>query len=452
MKKQLHHPSICLHRWGYPVMNLSRSEFKYCCKTPPQKIDFTELQKKGIDYFANNDFIVEKRKEMLRGVRHKDCSACWQLEDQGVKSFRADVRDFLKYTDPHWENNFESVEKSLSQWGKNKDLSLSQRPMILEVQLNNTCNMKCVYCNHHFSSLWAKEKLQYGEISKEQWREETSLPSEHLQEAFWSWLDSDALDTLDTVSIVGGEPLLTPDLYIFIEKLLTLAKKRNIRKHQIDLSIVTNLNLNKKQMDKFISVVPELNEIFNFKLHLSMDSTEQKAEYIRCGLDWKQWTENVDDILKLNLKNLTVSFLIAMSCLNISSIKDFLVFAYQKHKKFHCPIYIKKIVVTHPEVHSYLHLPASFSSYLKDAISFLKTIEAEMVAYESEQGGWMHFRIFLEELEHSLASREPDKQQMQLFYEWFSNNDRKRGSSITKIFPELTAFWQQCAKQKSADL
>ncbi len=437
--------SVCTYRWNYPIINFDRLEFRHCCKTPAHKVDFSELRKKGEAYFSKNDLIIKRRQEMLDGIRHPECSACWQLEDKGIASFRNHAKKFSDYIDPGGQRLGESEADHLRRLRKEKDLTSSIAPYTLEIVLDNTCNMKCIYCNEQFSSLWEQENIRFG-LGKKQTATPENLQQIHeLKDIFWNWLEQGAIHEIDTISLIGGEPFLNKDFYPLIHRLLTLAKDKKVKKYQIDLAIITNLNLNQRQLDSFKQILPELTEFFNVKLYLSMDSVGQRAEYIRFGLDWQRWNENLDQLLSLKAENFHISFLIAVSALSVPTLQGFFEYLYQKYKHFNVPIYIKKIVVTEPAVHSFLCLPPSFSKSLDDASRFLETVEDEMDLATAVNGSWKNFRIGLSEMSRALASQQRNDMQMIEFFNWFSANDRKRGHSLVEAFPELADFWSECS-------
>ena len=242
--------SVCTNRWNYPIINFDRLEFRHCCKTPAHKINFAELHKKGTDYFTKNDLIIKRRREMLDGIRHQECSACWQLEDKGITSFRNQSKKFSDYIDAGGQDAGESEADHLSRLRNQKDLTSSVAPYTLEIVLDNTCNMKCIYCSEQFSSLWEQENIRFGLGKKRTTTAENSKQIHELKDSFWNWLEQGAIHEIDTLSLIGGEPFLSKDFYPLIHRLLVLVKNKKVKKYQIDLAIITNLNLNQKKLDR----------------------------------------------------------------------------------------------------------------------------------------------------------------------------------------------------------
>ena len=66
--------TICRLRWDYPIVNFDRNDSRLCCRTPGKTISSDEMVKHGTDAFLNNDFQLQRRFEMLKGIKHADCN------------------------------------------------------------------------------------------------------------------------------------------------------------------------------------------------------------------------------------------------------------------------------------------------------------------------------------------------------------------------------------------
>lgn len=83
-----HKSSLCTHRWGYSVIDFGKNQARTCCRTKLNKEDINQLSELKGDYFLNTKYQLERRLEMLHGIRHKSCETCWLLEDQNFQSPR----------------------------------------------------------------------------------------------------------------------------------------------------------------------------------------------------------------------------------------------------------------------------------------------------------------------------------------------------------------------------
>ena len=188
--------TVCDLKWNYPIFNMDRGEFRSCCRTPSNKVTEEDLQTIGIDAFSNSDREKLGRLALIKGIRDKDCQSCWNLEDRGVKSPRHTTERFnwflqqknlIPKNKPFKEE--ELTEYLASVEGLDHPALTSTSPYMLEISLGNTCDLKCMYCSHHYSTQWATERIKYGEITQEQYDREFPKAAPSFDAKFWEWFN-----------------------------------------------------------------------------------------------------------------------------------------------------------------------------------------------------------------------------------------------------------------------
>jgi organic radical activating enzyme len=446
--------SICALRWGYPNISLTRSEIRTCCKTPFQSVSDNDIKEYGIDLFLNTDYQKERRIEMLKGVRHQSCNQCWQVEDQGASSLR------LAYGSP--DQAFDYYARHNNMYTEHRNLSLenitkvatlestiveSHSPFMLEVSLGNTCDMKCMYCNHVYSSQWATEGLKNKTLSIQDYKSATAKPEEKFIKLFWEWINAEAKHSLDRIGIIGGEPLITPEFYDFADKLLETYN--DVPYNDTTIWIVTNMNSEAKYFDKFIDYIPKLNKKFKLEIHISMESTHEQAEYIRNGLDWNIFENNVNRLFDLTktMNRVTIAFLPSINALSIPRFKNFLVWVYELSKTYNKIPMLKQNIVTHPQPHTPFVLPSEFADYLDSAIECLHTIQKSTPRFSE----WGVYNNFLKDLRNSIKNGGEGNTELRgKFFNWFNDFDKLRNLNFKQTFPELVDFYNLCEGHKNA--
>lgn len=440
--------SLCHMRWGYPNISLTRSEIRTCCKTPFQTVNQTEIKEQGIELFLNNPYQIERRYEMFKGIRHHSCNQCWQVEDQGATSLRVDHMGFVNFAN---KNNLfnEFPEKNLQEIAEavsiDSKILRSDNPFMLEVSLGNNCDLKCMYCNHVYSSQWATESLKNFNISQEIYDSVSSKPNQEFIDLFWKWVDTKAKFSLERIGIIGGEPLITPECYSFIDRLLDVYK--DVEHDSTTIWIVTNLNTPKIYLDRFLNYLPKLNTKFKLEILISMESVENQAEYIRNGLDWKRFESNVYKLFEYTKNNnrVTLGFLPSITALSIPRYKKFLQWVYKVCIDTKKPAMLKQNIVTWPNCHTPFILPNNFSEYLTEAIEWLSTVNNELPAFEDHWGRWDSYVSFLINLRDSIKNNIKDQTELKKqFYDWFNKFDNLRQINFTETFPELKEFYESC--------
>jgi hypothetical protein len=442
--------TICDLKWNYPIFNMDRGEFRSCCRTPSNKVTEDELKIHGIDAFLNSPKMLQSRLDLINGIKTSDCKTCWNIEDSGMTSPRHTPEAYWRHMTvrkqiPDQPYSEELFLKTLDNINDINDPKLkSQYPYMLEISLGNTCDMKCMYCNHHYSTQWATEEIKLGRITQEQYNREFPKAPDIFNEKFWEWFDTVGVKHCTRIGIIGGEPLIMPEFYTFVDKLL--ASKQSIApEKKVSFWIVTNMNTPKNYLDKFLTYLPKLSEVFDVEILVSMESVGERAEYIRNGIRWDRFVSNLDSVLSRKELNFGFGFMPAINALSISSIKDFVMFAENLYHKHGRPIAIKQSVVTFPSHQSPSILTPDFANYIDECVEYMDTKKDIMPEVPDPYGRWIAFMEFISALANSLRSNVNDRgEQRKKFAEWFDDFDIRRNMKFTDTFPEYQEFYNMC--------
>ena len=180
-------PSLCLAKWTQVTMHLQNGHTHSCHHPSTHKIPLEELQVNP-SALHNTNFKKQKRKEMLQGVKPKECDYCWRVEEAAPEAFSdRHYKSSFSWSHPHFDNI------------KNSTGDENFDPTYVEVSFGNACNFKCVYCAPHISSKWMEEIKQHGpyptsdRYNNLEWIEsqgQMPIPNNQYnpyQEAFWKW-------------------------------------------------------------------------------------------------------------------------------------------------------------------------------------------------------------------------------------------------------------------------
>ena len=407
------------------------------------------MDKYETDIFLNTDYQKKRRMEMLQGVKHSDCKSCWSLEEIGAKSLRGNnPYGFIDYANRH-QMFQEFTPSTLVEIGNQVTIDSkileSNNPFMLEVSLGNTCDMKCMYCNHVYSSQWAAESLKNNTINIEIYKQVQSNPNERFINLFWEWVNTKAKHSLDRIGIIGGEPLITPEFYDFLDKLIEVYADKEGPKTRI--WVVTNLNATTNYYNKFLEYIPKLSEKFILEVHISMEALNDQAEYIRNGLDWNRFESNVNKLFASDA-DIELAFLPSVTALAIPRFPKFLKWVYDLSKTHNKAVMLKQNIVTHPDVQSPFILPPEFADYLDPAIDWMQRISVDMPDVSDKFGTWPSYTDFLIKLRDGIRYNKNDNTMTKpRFATWFNDFDNKRNLNFGNTFPELANFYNECKTQ-----
>lgn len=245
------------------------------------------------------------------GIRVDDTKSLnWHFENTNSKLRKEFVEyghDFSKYKDCVRCSSRQDGSQNIDHNSK-ADLTLDyiDKPQLtnLHIKFSNQCNLACRTCDPLNSNILAKENemLRYNipGVDKNGIIQNVSKDSE----LYRSILNS--LDTLNFVWFSGGEPLLHEEVWEILEILYKQGYSKNI-------GFRVNTNGTIKLSEHRLAI---LNSFKNLEMHVSMDGFEQFAEYIRTGIVWEKWWENLLTY-KNSLKKDSIFINITISAFNI---------------------------------------------------------------------------------------------------------------------------------------
>lgn len=416
--------SVCPLQWDYMCTRINSKQHTMCCHSPWHDVKPDELKTHDYDNLVNSIPLRKIRLEMLQGTRPSACNICWKLEDNGVESFRQYMNKFSP------ERMQYLIDHAHEATDINSPILYGENPRFLEINLGNTCDLKCIYCSPEWSSQWALEKLQQNKISEAYYKKISISPSTEFTDMFWNYVESTGKQSLKKIGFIGGEPLTSPDFQPILEKLIEVFKDHP--KHSIRLWIVSNLNATPKYFDKFISILPKLTEIFEVEIGISMESTKEQAEYIRHGLNWDRFENNVYKLFESTKDNPHVfnTFKSTISAPSVPGTQRFIEWINKLQETFG-EFRLGFTMISSPPCQSPVILPPEFSSYIDDAINSLRhdTYKPPLI-----------------KIRDSIKNSSKDDALRKTFYKWFKENDETRKTNFVETFPELKQFYEGCGE------
>ena len=265
-------PTYCAAKWFEGTIWLHQGVTASCHHTPLDTISLFPGDPSSVFTTQNK---IKDRAKMLNGVRPDGCSYCWNIEDNGGISDRR-IKSKSLLTKVNWY----------------KKTDLVSTPVQLEVAFDRTCNLACAYCGPTFSSKWANDIKQNGPYQNLVTDSRYNSPGEFIDtednpyvDAFFAWWP-ELSKTLKVLRITGGEPLMSPNFWKFIDFV-------NQSGFDGELHVNTNLINHKGEVSRLIEQTKNLKVM----IHTSMESTLDQAEYVRAGFDKNVWLTNVNTIM-----------------------------------------------------------------------------------------------------------------------------------------------------------
>jgi hypothetical protein len=426
---------ICRLKWDYPVVNLAHGTVGNCCRTPQRPVAATQIQEFGTDVIMNLPEEIERRRENLRGIAHRDCNSCLNLERAGAGSPREGLTSWVdKYyhrhrLGPRLEPGKDGSDRAsrVARLTEDESLLKSRHPRKLEIVLGNTCHLQCVYCSPAYSTQWARE-LGMAESARR-------APTE-FSPTFWRWFYEVGRHHVRCINLLGGEPTYMPLFYEVLDRLSEAYEDLSPRREEaVKMGIVTNLASPRSAVDRLLARLPRLHAHFNVHLQISLEAVHKRAEYIRRGLKWEDLTANLAHVSETAKRadgyGLQLGFVTTLNALAVAGLPDFLHWVLERESESGLEFELLPNIVTDPAFLSPLILPAELAPPLLEAAQLLAT--PRHAAY----------RRFLEDLHRALSSPQRTEAQLRARAEllhFLARNDLRSGRDAHALFPELLLF------------
>lgn len=424
-------PSFCGAKWYNATIWLGSGMTTSCHHPAAHKIDLNAVLKNPAA-LHNTPEKKSQREQMQKGERPKGCEYCWKLEDAGSESDRVykskiyDATDLLYAYETPWC----------------QDVNLKT----LEISFDRTCNFACSYCNPAFSTTWAKDINHNGPYNdlitdgrnhfthnhngSQLYKIEETNP---YVEAFFKWWESDLHGTLDELRITGGEPLMSAETWRLVDWY-----KANKGKSKTRLAINTNLCAKPELIDKLIQLS---HDVESLDIYTSTEAIGHRAEYIRDGMKWKQWSDNMHRLAtEAKLNGLHV--MATPSVLSIMEIRQFLDWCLYFKRLYgrDYPTFTLNIL-RFPSFQSVTVLPEGMryfaAKYLKD---WLEENKDEKLLHDMERDHVARLANYLGTVQQAHDGASPtDKLKVDL-KNFLIQYDKRRGKDIKLSCPEI-AEW-----------
>jgi hypothetical protein len=391
----IHSDTACQLKWNWSTIFLTTEQTASCHRTNHHKFDTALFD------FHNTPTKIQDRQRMLQGQwPDKGCDYCRNIEQAGGQSDRMTNLDFPgMHAPPELDQDSQAVHVT---------------PRILEVYFDNTCNLKCVYCGPHFSSLWDAENIKFG---LQPFTKSSNI--EQNKQKIFSWLQTHG-HNLTNFNILGGEPLYQKEL----DECLNLFEKYPAP--ELKLQIFTNLNAKLERVQGMVERVKRLidqNCLREFEVTASLDCWGPPQEYARFPLDLEVWERNFEYLLNQPWINLIISS--TVTPLTIKTLPALLQ-KIQTWNKIRT-VYHYQNSVNGPD---YMFIDMFGNIFAED---FERALELKPEHTPEQQAS----KQYLAGIARQAGAGKPNVQLIKKLYDFLNDMDRRRSTNWRETFPWL---------------
>jgi organic radical activating enzyme len=415
MKKifPIHTETACVLKWAWSTIYLKQGKTASCHRT-----DHSTIDPNNFAGFHNHPDKIAARKLMLDGKWPKaGCQYCEKIENAGGMSDRQ-LRSYEGEITITPEELFDNPTQ------------LDVDPTILEIYFNNVCNMACVYCGSHFSSKWEEENKKYGVFKQGTvivgLNKPLNLNYDKMLADFWKYLEeNNRYKKIKSYQILGGEPFYQKEFDTSIEFW------ENHPNPDMTFTIITNLKVPHKRFCEYVARFEKMvseGKLAQLRITGSLDAWGPQEEYVRWGLDLKEWEENFTYCLDKPWIVLTINS--AISALTIKTMPKLI---EQMNKWNQQILHFNKIYFSFMSVTDPLWLrPEIFGAGVFDE-DFKRILGVMPTATPSDIATKEHMAGIFKQVENHPR----DLGRINDLKVYLTELDRRRGTNWKELFPWL---------------
>jgi len=277
--------TFCMAPWTHTYLS-PQTERRLCCasREPAQSFkqyidtgnDAKEYKPLTLDQHWNSDHMRSVRQRMMAGEELSECQVC------DHKLLNTNV--YRSYFNQLFNHKVDEAYDSTDETGATTMTTVS-----FDYRFNNLCNFKCRMCGDMLSSSWEAESRK-----EKSWNEDSQpWMASPLREQIKKFQDTQVVEeftnavetrTIKEIYWCGGEPLMWDIHWTAMQRIIELgfAKEVYVRYN-------TNLSRTSLKGIKLFDLLPQFQD---WQVCSSLDGTGEVGEYIRDGLDYKQWLTN----------------------------------------------------------------------------------------------------------------------------------------------------------------
>lgn len=254
----------------------------------------------------NGDAYRELRRNMLDGVEHSLCRYCYDTEKMRDNSMRTNMNNTFGHL---YDSVMSTVDDASGYCG-------SDKLYYLDFRFSNLCNQACITCGHDLSSSWYD--LQTDMDPDKNVPDRSKFLIAGNKENPYPAILENSMDSVEVCYFAGGEPLLVPEHWQILEKLIENGRAKDVSlRYSTNLSTLQNKGRHVLDYWKHFKIV---------NVAGSIDEVGERFHYIRWPADWRRISKNIKGIVdawnQLPGDSHEMTFSPVVSIMNAHRLKD----------------------------------------------------------------------------------------------------------------------------------
>ena len=452
--------TACRFAWDYPIVNVPNMVFRNCCRALGGSVDAQQLRDLGPELFDRHPDAVRMKMDLLRGIRTPACKTCWDIESKGGISARGGFDDFVEYVAASGHFGISSrddIKQRLLELDDNMAADLAENlrhPRMVELNLGNTCDLKCLYCGPKNSTQWAAELHKHGELADTQENSNADQVRSDYEHLWWLWLENHAMQSLKNISFLGGEPLIIDRFYDHVLRINDIYAGAHSHT-SVTLTVVSNLNTPEAYVSKFIDLINRVldNPRIDIELIVSCESYGDRAAFIRTGTNWPRFERNIKQLAQLacdhpESSRISMRVLTTLNILCISDLPNFYSWFVDINQGLSNKMVICRNQAVYPHWLNPMLLSEDYVQYIRQGQAVLQAAadRADDHSWLQDGGvsGQHSYLDWLDSIAAGIAHKEKNQWNRRQFARQIDIMCERRDLNFARTFPEMIDFYNLC--------
>ena len=288
--------TFCMAPWIHTYLS-PQMERRLCCSSRESAENFKQYidtyDPKGnndnvhlttLDEHWNSEYMRHVRLKLLAGEEIPQCAVCnHRLLNEQV---------YRQHFNWLYKNKIQQAFDSTDDLG-----ATTMKVESFDYRFSNLCNFSCRMCGDMLSSTWETENKKHGKGDYEKYRIwgrkdiKEQLEKFHDQQIVKEFTEAVEEGRITELYWCGGEPLMWKIHWEAMSRIIELGYQDQVlARYNSNMSRINFYG--KNLFDDILSHFPK------FQICASIDGTGEVGEYIRTGLKFDQWKENMKYGLK----------------------------------------------------------------------------------------------------------------------------------------------------------
>lgn len=338
---------ICSKQFTDLNLRLFAHSVKNCCKTTETNFTLEDMEKYGTSVFSKQHQIAERRKILVEeDYLPSACRYCIDAEPNSMRSV------WNVWDEPTSNDEREVILES--DWIQ-----------YVEIVNSTACDLACIYCNAENSTTWAKEMGVPIVRSDVVWKQK-------LLETFYLYLEKKDYSLIPSMTFAfsGGEPTYDNETFALIKNIVD----RCAGKTKIVIQITSNFNAKEKQLNKFVDLMSEYQDV-TWIWVASIDDIYERNDAIRFHSKFDIIEKNIKTIYAV--PNVKIVMMPSISVFSMPFLDEYVNYCKKIFgKDEYCIRWsFGQNVITGPQYLSPFMLDQSYEKYIDSAINVSNKIK-----------------------------------------------------------------------------